>query len=466
MVSSDRLLIRRAEVEGHVVDVLVAGGMIERIEGSITAADVDEVIDADRGALIPGLHDHHVHLLAMAAQREGIDVSGASTPAEFDALVLASIGAGPGEWIRVAGHDEHRHGPLDRDRLDAIAPAPCVRVKHRSGLAWTLNSSALEAIDVDDVRSPNGVERDASGRATGRLLRLDDWLSDRIGVTIPSLGPIGQELTSLGFTGVTDATPSLGQGRTGVLRRAVDDGVIAQRLVLLGVDDPSEVIGWARMGPAKIVIDELDEPDLDSLAERIAEWHALGRAVAIHAVSRLETVTAVMAFALAGTIDGDRLEHGSVLPTDLDPVLAAAGITVVVQPSFVHERGDHYLAVVDEDDQPFLHRAGTLLEAGVRVAAGSDAPVTSIDPWSAIATAVDRTTREGRVLGGRERVEPSVALGWFLTDPLDPGGPIRRVRMGTPADLCLLDRPLAQMLRRPDAEMVSSTIIGGRLVGR
>lgn len=465
-MSPDRVLIRGAEVEGRIVDVLLADGVVEEIERSIAPHATDDVVDAAGGALIPGLHDHHVHLLAMAAQREGVDVSIASTPAEFDALVAGAAGSSSEDWIRVAGHDEHRHGQIDRYRLDALAPGRRVRVKHRSGLAWVLSSGALDAVGLGDGETPVGVERDASGRATGRLLRLDDWLAERIGVQAPALGAIGAELTALGFTGVTDATPVLGMGRIEALRAAVEDGDIAQRLVLLGVEDDETLDDWALMGPTKIVIDELDDPDPDSLAAQITRSHSIGRPVAIHAVSRLETVTAVMALALAGSVDGDRIEHGSVLPEDLDPVLAAGRITVVVQPSLVRERGDHYISAVDHDDQPFLHRAGSLLAAGVRIAAGSDAPVTSIDPWKAIATAADRTTREGRLLGGRERVDPLVALGWFLTDPLDPGGPIRRVRVGARADLCLLDRPLAEVLRGPDSAMVSSTIVGGRLVER
>ena len=55
----------------------------------------------------------------------------------------------------------------------------------------------------------------------------------------------------------------------------------------------------------------------------------------------------------------------AVLPADLDNALASSGIVVIVQPSLVFERGDHYLLEVDPDDMPFLHRHGSLLAAGI-----------------------------------------------------------------------------------------------------
>ena len=137
---------------------------------------------------------------------------------------------------------------------------------------------------------------------------------------------------------------------------------------------------------------------------------------------------------------------------------------VELQPALVGERGDHHLGAVDADDLPLLHRQTSLLAAGVRVAAGSDAPVTSVDPWRAIATAADRHTRSGAVVGASERVDPAIALGWFLTPLADPGGPPRRVEVGESADLCLLDAPLATMLAAPDASHVRATWIDAQMV--
>jgi hypothetical protein len=53
------------------------------------------------------------------------------------------------------------------------------------------------------------------------------------------------------------------------------------------------------------------------------------------------------------------------------------------------------------------------------------------------------------------------ALAGYLGPSDDPGGPARRVRTGTAADLVLLHEPLAAVLRDPSAELVRETLIGG-----
>ena len=57
------------------------------------------------------------------------------------------------------------------------------------------------------------------------------------------------------------------------------------------------------------------------------------------------------------------------------------------------------------------------------------------------------------------------ALELFLTPLADPGGPPRRVVAGAPADLCLLDAPLAAVLAAPSSR-VAATIAGGRVTFR
>ncbi|MEX1217199.1 MAG: amidohydrolase family protein [Acidimicrobiales bacterium] len=466
-----RMVIKDAEVDGRLVTVVVENDVIVQLSEGL----IDEgaaMVDAKGAALLPGLHDHHVHLLAMAARRDGVDVDFCATPIEFDQTLTSACRQTDSQWIRVAGYDDYRHGGLNAVRLDALVGLRKVRVQHRSGLAWILSSAALSSVllELNDSEVPDGLERDANGKPTGRLLRLDGWLAERVGVQVPPLAVVGAELAAFGITGVTDATPNLGAGRIEILRSAVQTGALPQRLVLLGADEheirATDAIDqrWALMGPSKIIVDELSDLQPDRLAETISAHHANGRAVAIHAVSRAETVTATAAFAIAGTIKGDRIEHGSVLPADLDSILANGGVTVIVQPNLVYERGDHYLREVDEGDIASLHRARSLLRAGVNVSVGSDAPVTSADPWAAIAAASSRVTRDGVALGVSEKVEPATALGWYLADPLAPGGPPRRLEVGGPADLCLLDTPLADALAEPDAKHVRMTWVGGRLV--
>jgi predicted amidohydrolase YtcJ len=186
----------------------------------------------------------------------------------------------------------------------------------------------------------------------------------------------------------------------------------------------------------------------------------------VHCVTRAALVLALVAWAEVGSVAGDRIEHGAVIPVELFEEISAFGLTVVTQPGFVHERGDRYLEEVEPDDRPHLYRCGSLLATGIAVAGSTDAPFGPADPWLAMRTAIDRTTAAGRPLGHGEAVAPRVALASFLAPLATPGGPSRTVRVGAPGDLVLLDRSLDAALGEPSASHVRATWIGGMVMHR
>lgn len=461
------LLLRRVEVGGRLVDVHVDGSTVAAVGPRLRPPGDPEVVEGHGGALLPGLHDHHVHLLATAAARRSVAVG----PGDVDgpgglarALRDADAALPPGRWLRAVGYHESVAGDLDRAALDALVPRRPVRVQHRSGARWTLNSAAVAAVDLGRA-APPGAERDGEGRFTGRLHRADDWLRDRLPARErPDLRELGAALRNCGVTGVTDATPFRRLGDLDALATAAAGDDLPVRVVATGGPE----MAGARFppslarGPVKIVIDDADYPALDTLAGQMATAHDHGRPVAVHCVTRTSLVLALAAWEVAGAHRGDRVEHGSVIPTALFRPIAALGLTVVTQPGFVAERGDRYLADVEPDDVPHLYRCRSLLDAGIRVAASTDAPYSGIDPWAAMRAAVGRTTAAGAVLGAGEAVTPRQALDLFLGPPDDPGGPARAVTPGAPADLCLLGLPLDRALDRLSADDVVCTCVGGR----
>ena len=62
-----------------------------------------------------------------------------------------------------------------------------------------------------------------------------------------------------------------------------------------------------------------------------------------------------------------------------------------------------------------------------------------------------------------DRIAPSDALHLYLASLVEPGGAPRAVRVGAPADCCLLDRPLDRALADLGAVAVVATTVGGRL---
>lgn len=441
------LLIRDGVIdERGRVDVRIRDGVIIDI-GPALRSDGEDELPAAGGAVIPGLHDHHLHLFALAAETRSLRCDQRDR-SEFARALRTAARQGP---VRGTGYFETVAGPLDRDVLDAIVRDVPVRVQHRSGAMWFLNSAALEAL-ADDV----AVERDAHGRATGRLLRGDHLLPRD---DPPDLTEVGQHLAAAGVTGVTDATPRLDAKAAAALRT----GNLPQRALLLGapLDDPA-----ARGVPWKVFVDEVSGLDPPALADEVRAAHDAGRPVALHCTSRVETVLAVDALRTVGHRPGDRLEHAGLLPLELTADVARAGVTVVTQPNFIAERGDDYRTDVDTRDHELLYRCGSLISAGVGVAAGTDAPYGRPDPWAAIAAATHRRTRSGATLGDQERVPARRALDLFLGQPLAPGGPPRQVMPGTTADLCVLGVPIEEALADPAAVLVAATIIGGRVAHR
>ncbi len=466
------VLITDVEVEGQVVDVVVSRGHITAVgHGGEVAAT--EHVEGRGGALIPGLHDHHIHLLATAAAMTSVDVG---PPAVRDAASLAGAlrradrSHPEGAWIRAVGYHESVAGLLDRELLDAIVPHRPLRVQHRGGAMWVLNSTALDVIERAASTWPaEGVDRDGSGRPTGRLFRLDRWLRDVLPFeAVPDLGTIGRRLAGFGITGVTDTTP---YDRIGDLRPLVDavrGGALPQRVAVTGspslaserFPEPLEV------GPVKVVLEDHTPPPFDDLVSWIELAHARRRPVAVHCVTRAALALALAAWDAAGFGPGDRLEHGAVIPPQFGAKLAAGHLTVVTQPGFVFERGDDYLVEVDLEDRPFLYPCRSLLDRGVPVAGSTDSPYTDGDPWSTIVAATCRSTMGGRQLVPSEAVAPHRALALFLGELAAPGGSARRVVVGAVADLCLLDAPLSEVLAAPSAERVVATFrAGGRIHG-
>lgn len=455
------LTLRDVEVEGRAgLDVRLEDGRIAAVGARLPGRGAD--LDGRGGALIPGLIDHHIHLFATAAQRDSVALDGVGDAAALRTRMEAAAAARPlGAWVRATGYHERMAGELTRRALDAVAPRHPLRVQHQTGSLWVLNSLALAAVGAD--AGPDCVERGADGAPTGRIWRGDGWLRTRLGDEPPPLAPLGRQLAAYGITGVTDASVTTDAGAAARLADAHRAGDLPQRLTLMSggaLEAPAD--GAFAVGPVKVLLDDHALPDFDDFTHRIGQARRWGRGVAVHCVTAGELALTLAAFEAAGAAAGDRIEHGGVIPAAAIAQIRALGLTVVTQPAFVRERGERYRAEVDPAEQPDLWRCASLLAAGVPVASSSDAPYASPDPWAAIAAAVERKTVGGATLGAGERVSAAAALALYLGDPAAPGCAMRRVKVGAPADLCLLGAPLREVLAAPGAEHVSATFVAGR----
>jgi predicted amidohydrolase YtcJ len=461
-----------------------------------------KVIDCRGGTVVPGLIDAHCHVLAYASSLLAVDC-GPNALGSISDIKTAIRGRArstpPGGWVRGSGYDdfslvEKRH-PTRWD-LDEAAPGHPVKLNHLSGHACVLNTAALSiagiSIETADP-TPGVIDRDPrTGEPTGLLLDMNEYLQDRV----PRLGDAeldqglrlaNRRLVSRGITSVQDAGAFNSVEEWDRFVRLKSEGRLEPRVTMMagarrldGFLDRGMGFGWGddhlSLGAAKVMLTATSgrlSPDRDELRHIVAEARRHGFQVAVHAVEAEAVEVAIEAQSLdigpaTDEVRRDRIEHCSECPPELLAKLADSGLIVVTQPGFIFESGRRYLSEVDGATLPWLYRAGSLVEAGVTMAAGSDAPVADPDPFAGMYAAVTRRARTGEPVGVEERVGAETALrmhtsggAYAAFQETDRG----TIEAGKLADLAVLDRdPTAAEPTEMPETGVMMTVIGGRVV--
>ena len=144
-------------------------------------------------------------------------------------------------------------------------------------------------------------------------------------------------------------------------------------------------------------------------------------------------------------------------------LMGRLGVRASVQPAhLLDDRDVTELIWPDRADRCFPLR--WMADDGVPMAFGSDAPVSPLDPWLAIAAAVHRSADDRPAWHGEQALTPREALAASV----DGQGP---VHAGARADLVLLDAdPLdasgstADQAARLRSMPVAATWVAGRLI--
>lgn len=392
------------------------------------------VLNVRGRTVVPGFVDAHIHLAAYAASLRAVDCSPAAV-GSIDEIVRRlreqASALPPGAWVRAAGYDETalaegRHPT--RWELDAASADRPIRLLHRSGHAAVLNSAglALAGITIASEEPPGAVidRRLSDGEPSGLLLEMNDVIARAVpplprAELVAGLCEASARLVRAGVTAVQDMSHTNGGDADGFLHALAAESEFAPRLlpVAEGWDAGRGAHPDGGWRPVKVMVREAagrPRPDSRELAAVIAACARVGRQVAVHAIEERTVEAVVSAFERAGSAARietlrHRIEHAAVCPPDLARRIAHLGLTVVSNPGFLWYGGDRYLRRVPPADLPYLYAAGELHDAGVRMAAGSDAPVEPPDPLTAIRAAVDRRTASGMRLPGRG-LAPHAAL--------------------------------------------------------
>ena len=200
--------------------------------------------------------------------------------------------------------------------------------------------------------------------------------------------------------------------------------------------------------------------DVDHLHALLAQARGHGLETAVHAIGDRAVAQAVEAYAATGARGS--IEHAQLITRADSLRMAELGIRASVQPAHLLDDRDLTESFwPDRTDRCFALR--WLQDDGVDLVLGSDAPVSPLDPWLAMAAAVHRSADDRDPWHPEQSLTPREALAAST----DGHG---TVAAGHPADLALLDAdPLAPGSSLEQAKtlrgmQVSATWVAGDLV--
>ncbi len=458
-------------------DIVVSGSRIYRSDVVTTGAGDDGAeIDLQGRWVMPGLWDAHVHfdLWAMACRRP--DAGRACSAAELCADLGRIIEAGSDDRPIIAMGARHWDwdDDLDGAMLDAVGGTrPVVVVAANLHIAWA-NRAARRHWGMDREDLADGVLREKDAfRLEDRFSTvdeavLDDWVAQA-----------QEQAASCGIVGVTDMQHGPGRIRTWRRRAARPDQLLRVAIACWAdsLDEaveagmrtgyPIDEAGWLRGGPLKIIadgsftaqtawcthpygepgtgLDPHGEPSISraELANLMSRGELSGLQIAVHAIGDEAIEMALDCYAETGATGG--IEHAVVPGPEGVSRMAELGLRASVQP--VHMLADRELI---QNRWPtgaeHFFPLRSMLEAGVPLAFGTDAPVVPIAPWLAIQTAVLRSYPGQEAWNASESLSVPQALRASTAHiaALVPGGH---------ADLIALDEDPLQM----DPERIART---------
>jgi predicted amidohydrolase YtcJ len=510
--------------------VAFAGGRIAAVGDESTVGEWrgprTEVLDARGRAVLPGLTDSHTHFhRASMLESEYIDFA-AREPLNIgdvlDAVRETADAKADGEWVQGDSLDPLRlkegRFPTRHEIDGACAHLPVV-IRGVGRHVIAANSLALEIAGIDgSTEDPPGgrLERDENGDPTGVLhergkLRLD---ATQAYTVVPGLDEATRlkalragfaRLQALGITTIHDimrepreindyihlrTTGELGV-RIRFYPRAVEAQTRLEHLLGLGLrsglgDDLLRLAGMKLSVDGSLSVGNavLYEPypgdptntgivriEPEPLREAIRAGHEAGLQVAVHAMGDRALDIAFDAFEAAapGQTQGHRIEHGYMTPRPGQLERAARlGLVMSTQPSMIYSEGDSWLALLGEERVRGFMPMRSLLAAGLRVQINSDYPCSPLNPFIGIQAAVDRTTRDGVVLGAEEAVTVGEAIGMMTREPaitINEGDRAGCLRAGSFGDAIVVDLdPFDLPAHRLSEVRVETTIMDGRVV--
>lgn len=515
--------------EGYASAVALSGGKVLATGTPAEMAPLigpgTKIIDLAGRMATPGLYEAHLHLLPLGLTMKELDIRPRfvrTLDGLLEMIAKAAAKAKPGEWILARGYD---HFELDvkrhphRTELDGAAPNNPVYIVRACGHLSVANSLALKLAGVDETTPvpPGGAIEQVNGVLTGLMAENG---RDAVKKVIPdptdeelvaAIERAGRYCNSFGITSVMDAAVGMRSqyrevaayrtaqrtgrlpvrtnmcllgGHNGIVEQCFADGLVT------GAGDD-----WLSVGPVKIFTDGsaggktaamslpyLGEPETkgifcltdDEMDALTRDYHAKGYQLAVHAIgdAAIEQTLNAMENGLNDHPDSDRrhrIEHCGFNSKEQIARMVRLGIEPVPQPVFIYDFGDLYLSVLEQDRVEACYPMRDWIEAGLKPAASSDAPVCDANIWPNIYTMLTRKTARGTVISPEqtltidEVISAYTEFGAYVNRCEESRG---RLMPGMAADVAIFSRDLStatpeQLLHETRCDM---TIIAGKIV--
>ncbi len=436
------------------------------------AGDQTDIVDLAGQVVTPGFIETHAHLSLYALTLLQVDCSSPLNRGIQDVkdrIFAQAQTLEPGQWIKGWGFDdtliaEKRH--LSRADLDECAPDNPVSIDHISGHLMVANTPALKLAGIGPgTPSPTDgtIYKDANGVPTGLLSEEAQALVSS--QTPPyDMAELKKAMTravayfhACGITSTHDG--AIGYYREGAqvlqaYRALENESRLNLRVYLTLVDDlylkilksgsisklntallTAGSVKLFQDGSIQALTAALNEPyyknpklkgDLihpgSEWDQRVARHHRAGRQLAIHANGDRAIESCLQALEKADRrYPGKDLRH-MIIHCQLatrEHIDRMKKLRVI--PSYfinhVYYWGDRHLSTfLGPRRAETLSRLNTSLKAALRFTLHSDLPVTPVAPLFAMHCAVNRTTKQGRVLGASERIPPLAAMRAYSAD--------------------------------------------------
>ncbi len=497
---------------------IAAAGSLAECESALGGDH--EAVDLRGRALLPGFIDTHIHPLVMVYYDMNLDLRGTASIGELkERISAAAAGTGEGGWVVGLQFEEQELAegrlPTRRELDEACGDLPVVIIKHDGHMAIA-NTHAIEAagIDASTPDPENGtIDREPDGYPAGPFREEASSLLKSL-IPIPeaqsfidgarsSFGKLAAcGITSLGAVMQTDEEGPAGadgafeipimqmvlehipQGLYCILQARDIEKFNAAYETGLNDEAAGRRIGGVKMfsdgtfGSCTAFMEEpfSDHPEtrgymtlaVDELYRRMVMAHTAGLQIAVHAIGDAANRACVDLYARLLTEHPrsdhrHRIEHASQLSAALVEDIARLGIVVSTQPMYIHSEREWLHRRLGPERARWTYPFRSLMEAGVRVAGASDAPIESTDVMRAIDCCV---TREG--FEPQQAITAAQAVRMFTIDAAYAqfeDGVKGSITPGKRADLVVLsDNPVRVAPGHLRCVKVERTIVGGRTV--